>query len=157
MLTFLLVFNSFCQLSTMLLKRLRLNWLNLAWKLNTAATLKKSMVAFLFKIVGLCVSLFWVLVFICSIHTVSVLPKHLKYILCYSTLEFGAVVDIFGISIPLLSFLLLFLLLFLSTSRGHCCWKREEGLYLTVTLSHICQSYHHRYNWVSGLNGKHKH
>lgn len=118
--------------------------LDLTWKLSTAATPKNSIVAFLCRIVGLCVFLFTEFWYSCCIYDIWVRLTeafHIHPVLdYYSTMEFGTVVDTFGISRLLLSCLLLFLLLFRSTSRGHCCWKIEEGLYLTVTVSHICQS-----------------
>lgn len=88
--------------------------LDLTWKLSTAATPKNSMVALLCGIVGLCVFLFtafWYSCCICAVWVHLTKAFQIHPVLDYnSTLEFGTVVDVFGISRLLRSCLLLFLL-----------------------------------------------
>lgn len=108
---------------------------DLTWKFSTAATPMNS--TFLWNCWHLCFC--WQSVGVPAGFTLfgPVLPQHLKNILCFSTLEFGTVVDTCCISMPSLSCLLQFLLLFLLTSRGHCCWRIPKGLYPTVIAPHV--------------------
>lgn len=103
------------------------------WNLHTAATPKNSMLASLCGIVGICVFLLTKCWCSYSIHIFrACLPTAFKiYPLCWTIILHGSsLVDIFYISMP--SCRLKFLLPFKPTSRGHCCWRIQEGLYPTV-------------------------